>query len=353
MRHVVVMAGGSGTRFWPESREGLSKQFLDLSGRGAMVSETFRRLAPLVPPENLWIVAGAKDRKNLSRTPLPCPPENVLLEPSGKNTAPALALAAEAIWRRDPDAVVVASPADHEIRDGRRFRSAVTLALDLAARRRRIVTLGIAPTRPATGYGYIERGKPFGAGGKAYEVARFTEKPDAATAESFLRSGRFYWNSGLFVFRADHFRERVALHLPAVAAPIAAAFGRGGKGSFRSALARGWKGVPSVSVDYGIMEKEEEILVVPGDFGWSDLGTWGSLHEFLAPAGGNATRGEAVLLDCRNVLARTDAGVVAVLGMEGVAVVRSGDAVLVCPLSRSEEVKRIVEEAARRRLLHG
>jgi mannose-1-phosphate guanylyltransferase len=353
MNHVLVMAGGSGTRFWPESREGLSKQFLDLSGRGPMIAETLRRLAPLAPPGNLWVVAGAKDRRNLSRAALPVPPENVILEPCGKNTAPALALAAEEIFRRDPRAVVTATPADHEIRDVPAFRSVVRSALSLARSSRRIVTIGITPTRPATGYGYIERGAPFGARGKAYEAARFTEKPDGATAASFVRSGRYLWNSGLVVFRADLFRESVARHLPAVRERLDEAFRSRGKGSHRRALAAAWGRIPSVSVDYGILEKEEGILVVPGDFGWSDLGTWGSLHEFLAAPGGNASRGEAVLLECRDVLARTDEGVVAVLGMEGVAVVRSGGAVLVCPLARSEEVKRIVEEVRRRHPLHG
>jgi mannose-1-phosphate guanylyltransferase len=348
-----VMAGGSGTRFWPESREGLSKQFLDLSGGGTMMAETLRRLSPLAPAENLWVVAGAKDRGNISRAALPVPKGNVLLEPSGRNTAPALALAAEEIFLRDPDAVVVATPADHEIREVKAFRSVVSSALSLARRSRRIVTIGISPTRPATGYGYIERGAPFDGRGRAFHVARFTEKPDAARAAAFVRSGRYYWNSGLFVFRADLFRERVGHHLPDVAGPLAEAFLHHGKGSFRKALRRAWERIPSVSVDYGVMEKEEEILVVPGDFGWSDLGTWGSLHEFLKPEGGNAAKGDAVLVDCRNVLARTDEGIVAVLGMEGVAVVKSRGTVLVCPLDRSEEVKRIVEEVRRRHPLHG
>jgi mannose-1-phosphate guanylyltransferase/mannose-1-phosphate guanylyltransferase/mannose-6-phosphate isomerase len=181
----------------------------------------------------------------------------------------------------------------------------------------------------------------------ACEVARFTEKPDLAAARRFLRSGRFAWNSGLFLFRADTFADRLARFLPEVDRRIREAFRGGRKGAGRR-LRDAYRGMPSVSVDYGILEKEHGILVLPADMGWSDLGTWRSLHEFLGGAGGNVTFGDAILEDCRDCLARTDAGVVAVLGMDGVVVVRSGDAVLVCPRSRSEEVKWMAEEVRRR-----
>ncbi len=349
MDHLVVLAGGSGTRFWPESRQKRSKQFLDLTGKGPMVAETIRRLLPLFRKENVWIVAGEKDAPHLKPPPHGIPRENVLLEPAGRNTGPAMALAVASIVRRDPAAVVAATPADHAIGREGAFRTALRQALRLARRTGRFVTLGIPPTHPATGYGYIERGKPYGPDGRsAYNVVRFTEKPDLAAARRFLSSGRFYWNSGVFVFSAREFEDRLRRFLPEVREGFAKAFRAHGGKRFATALRAAYRRFPSISVDYGILEKERDILVIPGDFGWSDLGTWRSLHEFLVPPGENIAFGDAILEACRNCLVRTDRGVVAVLGMEGVVVVRSGDAVLVCPRERSEDVKRLAGEIAKR-----
>lgn len=350
MDHAVVMAGGSGTRFWPESRARRAKQFLDLTGRGTMIVETIRRFAPLVPAGNVWVVAGEKDREHLSPAALGIPPENLLFEPEGRNTAPAVALAAAAIRLRDPDAVVVASPADHAIADLKGFRAILRGAIRLTRKSGCFVTLGIPPTHPATGYGYIERGDPYGDPKTgAFRVRRFAEKPDAATARRFLRSGRFDWNSGLFLFRLPEFHVRLRAHLPEVDAAIDAAFRQAGKPGFAAAIRKAYRSIPSVSVDHGLLEHEPEILVVPAAVGWNDIGTWRSLHEFLEhDAAGNVLFGDVVAADCRNVLVRSDRGVVAVLGMEDVVVVRSGDAVLVCPRGRSEEVKGIVEQVKAR-----
>ncbi len=348
MDHAVVMAGGSGTRFWPESREGRSKQFLDLTGRGPMLAETVGRLRPLFRRENIWVVAGEKDRRHVNARTLGIPRGNVLLEPEGRNTAPALAFAAARIARKDADAVIAATPADHAVKDGRAFRRTLAKGLALAGRTGRFVTLGVAPSHPATGYGYIERGKPFGGLGEGvYNVREFTEKPDLATARRFVRSGRYDWNSGIFLFRVSAFRASLSHHLPAVHAQIEKAFRWGGTKAFRGRLATAYRRIPSISVDYGILEKEGGILVIPAAFGWTDLGTWRSLHEFLGGTEDNVTFGNVVLSDCRGSLVRTDSGLVAVVGMQDVIVVRSGDAVLVCPRSRSEEVKRIAEKVRR------
>jgi len=348
MDHAVVMAGGSGTRFWPESLARKSKQFLDLTGGGPMIRETLLRIFPVVPPERVWVVAGAKDAPHLSPRTLGIPKQNVLLEPEGKNTGPAIAYAASAVARDDPDAVILATPADHVIADVRAFQSVLRKGLRLARETGRFVTLGVPPTHPSTGYGYIERGKPFpGKVRGAFEVARFAEKPDLPSAKRFLRSGRFDWNSGLFLVRVATFADRLAKFLPEVDREIRRAF-VGDRTGFSKRLARAYRRMPSISVDYGILEKERGILVLPAKVGWSDLGTWRSLHEFLAATGENVAFGNVILSDCRNVLARTDKGVVAVLGIEDAVVVRSGDAVLVCPRSRSEEVKGLVEEVRRR-----
>ena len=349
MDHVVVMAGGSGTRFWPESRLRRSKQFLDLTGQGPMIRETIRRLFPLLRKENVWVVAGEKDAPHLSPRSLGIPARNILLEPEGKNTAPAVALAVAHIVRRDPGAVIAAAPSDHAVADERSFRSVLRRGLRAAGKTGRFVTLGIPPGYPATGYGYIERGTPFeDGGGGVYNVRRFTEKPALAAARRFVRSGRFFWNSGIFLFRADTFLDRLSRFLPDVRAELDSAFRAFGRKGFRAGLRAAYRRMPSISLDYGILEKESGILVLPSDFGWNDLGTWRSLHEFLAKPGENVTFGNVILSDCRNSFVRSDRGVIAAVGMEDMVVVRSGDAVLVCPRSRSEEVKQVAEEVRRK-----
>ncbi|MDA8120938.1 MAG: sugar phosphate nucleotidyltransferase [Deltaproteobacteria bacterium] len=349
MDHVVVMAGGSGTRFWPESRMRRSKQFLDLTGRGSMIRETIRRMFPLLRRENVWVVACEKDAPHLSARALGIPAGNILLEPEGRNTAPAMALAVAHIAARDPAAVIAAAPADHAVADERSFRSVLRKCFRLARRTGRFVTVGITPTYPATGYGYIERGTPFAAGGDAvYNVRRFREKPDLPTARRFLKSGRFSWNSGIFFFRIDTFRDRFARFLPGIHAEMESAFRHSGKKTFPARLRAAYRRIPSISVDYGILEKEDNILVVPSDFGWNDLGTWRSLHEFLGKPGENVAFGNVLLSDCRDSLVRSDHGLVAVVGMEDVVVIRCGDAVLVCDRTRSEEVKGIAEEVRAR-----
>ena len=348
MDHAVVLAGGSGMRFWPESRILRSKQFLDLTGSGPMIRETLDRLRPIVPAGRLWIVAGRKDASHLSPESVGIPKGNILLEPEGRNTAPAIALAAACISRTDPEAVILATPADHAVRNVRAFHAVIGKGLRLARATGRIVTLGVPPTHPSTGYGYIERGRPFpGRVRGAFAVVRFAEKPDLAPARRFLRSGRFAWNSGVFLFRVDTFLDRLSRFLPKVHERILWA-ARGGKAGFGRRLREAYRTMPSISVDYGILEKERGILVLPADVGWSDLGTWRSLHEFLDERGGNVTFGDVILTDCRNSLVRTDGGLIAMLGMDDTVVIRNGNAVLVCPRSRSEDVRQLVEEVRRR-----
>lgn len=349
MRHAVVMAGGSGTRFWPESRAARAKQFLDLTGRGPMIVETIRRIAPLFPKGNVWVVAGEKDAPNFSSRSLGIPRRNLLLEPRGKNTAPAMALAAASIHREDPDAVIAATPADHAVADLRAYRAVFRKALGVAGEAERIVTLGIAPKHPATGYGYIERGKPFREGADGvYHVRRFIEKPDLSTARRFLRAKRYDWNSGVFFCRADVLIDRVQRFLPDMWKELDRAVSGGRGKGFRERLRTAYARIPSVSFDHGILEKEDRILVIPSDFGWNDLGTWRSLHDFLGGGEANITFGDVLLSGCRGSLVRTDRGVVAVVGMEDVVVVRSGDAVLVCRRDRSEQVKEIVDQVRRK-----
>ncbi|MCL1925851.1 MAG: sugar phosphate nucleotidyltransferase [Syntrophorhabdaceae bacterium] len=344
MDHAIVLAGGSGLRFWPESRSNRSKQFLNLTGGGAMIRETLDRLRPVFPQERIWVVAGRKDARHLSHRALGINKENILLEPEGKNTAPAISLASTVIARNDPDAVLLITPADHAIANVQAFLAVIRKGLRLARETGRFVTLGIPPTHPSTGYGYIERGASFPGKIKgAFRVARFAEKPDLSTARRFLRSGRFDWNSGVFLFRNDTLAKSFAKYLPDVSEAIGKAVS-GAKNGFTQRLSAAYRRIPSISIDYGLLEKETEILVLPANMGWNDLGTWRSLHEFLSQGGGNVTFGNAILTDCKNTLARTDSGLVAAIGMEDTVIIRCGNAVLVCPRSRSEDVKKMAEE---------
>jgi len=348
MDHAVVLAGGSGLRFWPESRSHCSKQFLNLTGGGAMIKETVDRLRPVFPTERIWVVAGRKDAGNITSCALGIPKENILLEPEGRNTAPAIALASAVIARNDPDAVLLFTPADHAIADLRTFHDVVRKALKLAGETGRFITLGIKPTHPATGYGYIERGAPFPGKIKgAFNVVRFAEKPDLPTAKRFLRSGRFDWNSGVFIFHVDTLAKSLVKFLPEVCEEIINAV-RGDKRGFARRLSSAYSRIKPISIDYGILEKEKDILVIPADMGWSDLGSWHSLHEYLCGCEGNVAFGNTILTDCKNTLARTDKGIIAALGVEDLVIVRCGDAVLVCPRSRSEDVKKMAEEVRKR-----
>ncbi|MCL2102437.1 MAG: sugar phosphate nucleotidyltransferase [Syntrophorhabdaceae bacterium] len=348
MDHAVVLAGGSGLRFWPESRARRSKQFLNLTGGGTMICETLDRLRPLFPPERLWVVAGRKDAPLLSHRALGIRKDNILLEPEGRNTAPAISLAAAVIAQKDPDSVLLFTPSDHAIADARAFLSVIRKGLKLARETGRFVTLGVLPTYPSTSYGYIERGTPFPGKVKgAFNVARFAEKPDLSTAKRFLRSGRFDWNSGVFLFRNDTLAKSIAKFLPEVGEAIGKVL-QGKSSGFEQRLAEAYRRMPSISIDYGLLEKEKDILVLQANMGWNDLGAWRSLHEFLSKGNENVVFGNVILTDCKNTLARTDSGLIAAIGMEDTVIIRCGDAVLVCPRSRSEDVKKMAEEVRKR-----
>jgi mannose-1-phosphate guanylyltransferase len=380
---AVVMAGGQGTRFWPLSRATRPKQFLPLGGgEEPLLRATVRRIAGLVPPERTLVVTGAALREATLRTLPELPPDNVLAEPVGRNTAPCVGWAAATVARRDPRGVLAVLAADHHIGDDARYR-AVLLRAAAVARGGTLVTVGIVPTRPETGYGYLELGEPLrssvgresprggvgtGSGDEGgrdetsddarglhersgdatpevRRVVRFVEKPDRARAEEFLRSGRFLWNSGMFFFRADAVLAGLRAHLPELAAglrelDVAAAAGRE-----REAVERIYPTLPSVSIDVGLMEKANDVAVVHGDFGWSDVGSWTTAWE-LAPkdGAGNAVPDDAVVIDARGNLARARPGkVVALVGVTDLVVVDTDDALLVLPRDRAQDVRRVVE----------
>jgi len=339
--YAVIMAGGSGTRFWPASRRSRPKQFLAVTGEVSLLAATRDRLTPLVADDHILVVA-ATEHAELVREALPdLPPENLLLEPVGRNTLPCVALANAEIRRRDPDAVQVVLPADHVIAPAESFRESLAAAAEVAASSEALVTFGIRPTHPATGYGYVEIGSTTGEleGSPVFAVVRFVEKPDQERAEEFLRSGHHLWNSGIFVWTTAAITK--ALETSASVTWKALRDAKPGE------LGEIYPGLEAISVDVGVMETAPELRVIPIDYTWSDVGSWGALAE-LVPADGDGNRrlGGTLLeaLDSEDNLVYGESGeLTALVGVSNLVVVRAGDAVLVCDRSRTEEVKALVE----------
>ena len=329
--HAVVLAGGSGTRFWPLSTGRRPKHLLALLGRRTLLEEAAARLRGLVPPSRTTVVTAREQAAAVRRL---LPALAVLAEPVPRNTAAAVTLAAARILRIDPDATLVVVSADHWIPDGPAFRRTMRAAARRAAAAGTLVLVGIRPDRPATGYGYLRPGRRTAPGVKA--VARFTEKPGPATARRWLRAGSHLWNAGLFAWRADAFLREAGEHLPAHVRALS-----GGRTA-------GYRGLPSVSLDYGILEKSSRVEVVEAAFRWDDLGSFAALHRRLPKDGaGNAARGRLVAGDARgNLSFAPDGHVTALLGVEGLAVVTVAGATLVVPLDRCEEVRGLADAAA-------
>lgn len=347
--HAVIMAGGRGTRFWPASRESLPKQFLPVAGPDSLLTRTGRRLAPLVG-EDMWVVTGAA-HAGLVREHLPeLRPDRIVGEPVGRNTAPCIALAAALVLRDDPDGVLLVAPADHWIGDEDGFRAAAETACAFARERRGLVTFGIVPASPETGYGYIETGEE--AGGGIRRAARFTEKPDDATARGFLAGGRHLWNSGIFAWRADVFLEELAAQRPAMAVACRA---MAAAPDLAAALGSGYAELESISVDYAVLESSANVYVLRGTFGWSDIGSWNALADHLpADPNGNAVEGDGLAVDSRDCLLRGSGRLIAAVGVENLLIVDTPDALLVCSRSRAQDVKKVVEtleRSGRRELL--
>jgi mannose-1-phosphate guanylyltransferase/mannose-6-phosphate isomerase len=348
MRYAVVLAGGWGERLWPMSRRDRPKQLLPLRGERPLVAETLDRIRPLVEVGASVVMTNAAIRERLLAELPMIPPERIVGEPRGRNTAPAIALAARVLLSTDPDATLAVLPADHVIDDVAAFRGTMGRAFGAAESERALVTLGIRPTRPETGYGYIRAGAATATAG-VFEAARFEEKPDRNRAEAFLREGGYYWNSGMFVWRADRFLEDVGEHLPDVARALDSVTELPGGEGFVDQVRGFYDAAPSVSVDYGVMEKARGVLVVPADFGWDDVGSWEALARLWdGDKRGNVARGAVVALDSEDCVLYSEGGPVAVLGLSGVVVARTPAGTLVCPRDRARDVRLIVEELKRR-----
>ncbi|UNK41898.1 mannose-1-phosphate guanylyltransferase/mannose-6-phosphate isomerase [Luteimonas sp. S4-F44] len=345
----VLLSGGSGTRLWPLSREMYPKQFLPLVGEHTMLQATWQRVAPLAGEQRPLIVANEEHRFIVAEQlqQVDARPDTILLEPVGRNTAPAIAVAALEAAHATPDAVLLVLPSDHVIQRPDAFLAAVRTALPAAASGK-LVTFGVVPHTPETGYGYIKAGTSEDA---VLPVECFIEKPDLTTAQHYVASGQYYWNSGMFLFRADRYLEELGRHAPDILSAVRTAWERARKDAdFTRLDPDAFAASPSDSIDYAVMEKTDAAVVMPLDAGWSDVGSWASLRE-VSPqdADGNAHHGDVVAIDCRNTYAH-GSRLIAMIGLEDTIVVETDDAILVGRSDRIQQVKDVVAELKARKL---
>jgi mannose-1-phosphate guanylyltransferase len=344
--YAVIMAGGQGTRFWPRSRRKMPKQLLNIVGEKTMLEQTVARISPLIPAERTLVVAG-DDHRDRIRACLPqLPDENLLFEPVGRNTAACVAWAALWVRQRAADAVMAVLPADHLIRDEAEFLRILTVATVAAQPLNRLVTIGIQPTHPETGYGYIrvsEDGLQVDGRG-IFRVARFVEKPSRQKAEQFLAEGTYVWNSGMFVWRADSIWLEVCRHLPELAHALEPVADITTAETLDEVLSDVYPQLPSVSIDVGVMERAQDVWVVPADIGWSDVGSWRALAELLgADAYGNVVIGEQRGIDTTGCFIHSPTKLVATIGLSNLVVIDTDDVLLICPKERDQDVRKLVE----------
>ncbi len=341
---ALILAGGSGTRFWPASRRRRPKQLLALEGGESLLERTVARLSPLIAPESVWISTTAALAAAV-RCQMPAvPAAQVLVEPAGRNTAAAIGWCVRSMPAELRRGVIAVLPADHRVADEAAFRAALSAASAAAETRDLVMTLGIKPHRPETGFGYLELAAPPDPLTGLAQVARFHEKPDLETAEAFVAGGRHLWNAGIFVFRGETLLSLLAVHQPELARGIEAI------AAAPARLAELYGELPATSIDVALMEKLETLGTLALDCGWSDLGSWEALAEVVpADAAGNAAVGDVLAIAARDNLLFADQGTIAVFGVDGLVVVRTDDVVLVMPKARSQEVRRIVAELERRK----
>jgi len=345
--HAFVLAGGRGTRFWPLSRRANPKQLLDFTGAGPLLALTLARISAVIPAERQWIITSEELVDSVRALAPAVPAEQIIGEPVGRNTAPAVALAASLLEESAPGSAFLLLPSDHLISPEELFLEDLREALALVEQEELLLTFGIEPSRAETGYGYIEASDAH-AGGRARVVSAFVEKPDRATAEGYLAAGRYLWNSGMFAWRSDVVLQGLAAHEPQMVklAKSVAAAGTEGR---RKALERAYEGMPSVSIDYALMEKAKNVVVLPARFGWNDVGHWLAMRDLWErDAQGNSARGELLAMDSRDNIVLGEGRLTALLGVSDLVVVQTEDVTLVCSAERSQELRDVLDELKRR-----
>ncbi len=345
--YALIMAGGVGSRLWPLSRQKSPKQVLPLVGERSMFQNAVDRLRPLLSPEAVFVVVGEEQVDLLKAEGTGVPDRNYVIEPAGRGTAPAIALSAITLRLRDPDAIMAVLTADHFIGDEEGFRAVLKAAGEVAAQDQ-LVTLGITPSFPSTGYGYVERGHLLMSanGFAAYQVVAFREKPDLVTAKHFVVSGRHSWNSGMFVWKVGRFLDELARTMPEFHQQLRQIEAALDTPEYARVLREVWRGVKTQTVDYGVMEKARDVAVIPAEFGWNDVGSWATLLEILEnDAYGNVIRRTQHLgFDTSNTLVFGCDRLVATIGLHDMIIIDTGDALLVCPKDRAQDVKKIVDD---------
>lgn len=347
MISVVIMAGGRGERFWPKSRSGKPKQFTNLTGEGSLLYLTYKRVSDMVNPERVYVVTG-REYKDITRQSVPdIPEENIIIEPEGRNTAPCIGLAAVVIEERFPGSTMIVLPADHLVKEEDKFVECLKTAVEVAESGSGLVTLGIKPTRPETGYGYLKTGQavPAARSGNVYQVERFVEKPDLERAAQYINDGGYLWNGGIFIWKVPVILEAFKQYLPEIYVGLMEIKQYLNTDRYIEVLSEVYPTLPKISIDYGVMEKADRVFTVPGDFYWDDVGTWNALERvFGTDQDGNLLRGSVVAVGTKNTIVDGGERLVALVGVEDLVVVDTEDTTFVCHKSKIEQVRELLSK---------
>lgn len=351
MLHAVIIAGGHGERFWPRSRFHKPKQLQAITGTETMLQLTVKRVQPLIPLERVHIVTSRELEEEVGRQLPKLPAENIIPEPFGRNTAAAIGLSAVSIERVDKSAVMAVLPADHLILDDEKFLFCVSAAGKIAEERQCLVVFGIKPDRPETGYGYIHAGERISNGteedtAEIYEVEAFVEKPDESKAKEFLVSGKYYWNSGMFVWTYHAIMSAVKKHMPKLFNGLEQ-IREASSADEKETIAKVYSRLEDISIDYGVIEKEKNRIMVGGNFRWDDVGSWLAVERvWQKDEHGNVTQGEFIEIDTHNSIIVSDKALIGTIGVSDMIIVAQGDAILICPKGKAQEVKKLVRKLA-------
>ncbi len=341
--YAIIMAGGVGSRFWPRSREKMPKQLLRIFGENTMIQDTVQRINRIVPVEKTFIVTNRNQKEEIKKQLPQLPAENIIVEPFGRNTAACIGLASIIINNFNSDAVTVVLPADHIIRDVDAFIDIMKSAIQFAYESKGLITIGIQPTRPETGYGYIQREEKE-IEKNIFKVKTFAEKPNYQTAEKFLESGDFLWNSGMFIWRVDVILEEIKKHMPDLYEGLEKLQKHLMKDDFQRQLELVYGMLRSISIDYGVMEKSDRVYVMRSTFGWSDVGSWEEVYQLShKDDNGNCIKGNCFIDDVKNSYIFSEDKFTAVLGLENIIIINSDDALLVASRTHSQDVRKVVD----------